>query len=67
MAFLMGISQEAYFGSSKVKIRLDILNKISTILSIKPSDICTIVEQFGGEFYETKYNQWLDFIKEKQC
>ncbi len=62
----MGISQKAYFGSSKVKIRLDILNKISTILSIKPSDICKVTTKCGGEIYETKYNQWLDFIKKIQ-
>lgn len=44
------------FGSTKVKIRLDILNKISTILSIKPSDIWKVTKQCGGEFYEKKYN-----------
>ncbi len=65
MAFEMGISQKAYsdLENSKVKINLDTLNKISTILSIKPSDICTIAGQCGGGIYETKYNELLDFMK----
>jgi DNA-binding Xre family transcriptional regulator len=47
MAFEMGISQKAYsdIENSKVKINLEILTKISDILDIKPSDICSISHQ----------------------
>ncbi|WDF45366.1 helix-turn-helix transcriptional regulator [Chryseobacterium sp. KACC 21268] len=65
MAFEMGISQKAYsdIENAKVKINLDILNKISGILGIKPSDVCSISDQCGGGHYETKYNELLDFMK----
>lgn len=65
MAFEMGISQKSYsdIENSKVKINLDILTKISAILDIKPSDVCSISDQCGGAHYETKYNDLLDFIK----
>ena len=65
MAFEMGISQKAYsdIENSKVKINLDILNKISAILGIRPSDICSISEQCGGGLYETKYNELVQFMK----
>lgn len=67
MAFEMGISQKAYsdIENSKVKINLDILTKISTVLSISPSDICSISDQCSGSNYETKYNDLLDFIKKQ--
>jgi transcriptional regulator with XRE-family HTH domain len=66
MAFEMGISQKAYsdIENSKVKINLDILTKISAVLNIKPSDICSISDQCSGGHYERKYNELLDFIKE---
>lgn len=65
MAFEMGISQKAYsdIENAKVKINLDILKKISVILHIKPSDICSISDQCGGGHYETKYNELVDFMK----
>lgn len=65
MAFEMGISQKAYsdIENSKVKINLDILTKVSAILDIKPSDICSISDQCGGGHYEAKYNELLDFMK----
>ncbi|MGV4413578.1 helix-turn-helix domain-containing protein [Chryseobacterium sp. T1] len=65
MAFEMGISQKSYsdIENSKVKINLDILTKISTILGIKPSDICSISDQCGGTQYESKYNSLIDFMK----
>lgn len=65
MAFEMGISQKSYsdIENSKVKMNLDILKKISGILDIKPSDICSISDQCGGVHYETKYNELLDFMK----
>ena len=65
MAFEMGISQKAYsdIENSKVKINLDILTKISAVLNIKPSDICSISDQCSGRHYESKYNELLDFIK----
>jgi len=65
MAFEMGISQKAYsdIENSKVKINLDILTKVSAILDIKPSDVCSISDQCGGGHYETKYNELLDFMK----
>ncbi|MDP9955415.1 helix-turn-helix domain-containing protein [Epilithonimonas hungarica] len=67
MAFEMGISQKSYsdIENSKVKINLDILTKVSAILDIKPSDICSISHQCGGSDhdYEAKYNGLLDFIK----
>jgi len=65
MAFEMGISQKAYsdIENSKVKINLDILTKISDILKIKPSDICSISHKCGANDYEEKYNELLDFMK----
>ena len=65
MAFEMGISQKAYsdIENSKVKIHLDMLTKISAILDIKPSDICSISDQCGGGHYEARYNELLDFIR----
>lgn len=65
MAFEMGISQKAYsdLENSKVKVNLEILTKVSAILDIKPSDVCSIADQCGGGHYETKYNELLDFMK----
>jgi len=65
MAFEMGISQKAYsdLENSKVKVNLDILTKVSAILDIKPSDICSISDQCGGGHYEAKYNELRDFMK----
>jgi transcriptional regulator with XRE-family HTH domain len=65
MAFEMGISQKAYsdIENSKVKINLDILTKISSILEIRPSDICSISDQCSGGNYEEKYNELINFIR----
>ena len=65
MAFEMGISQKAYsdIENSKVKINLETLTKISEILNIKPSDICSISHKCGSSDYEEKYNELLDYIK----
>ncbi|MGN7706200.1 helix-turn-helix domain-containing protein [Chryseobacterium sp. R2ACT005] len=65
MAFEMGISQKAYsdIENSKVKINLEILNKISTILDIKPSDICSISHKCGIDAYEDKYQDLLEYMK----
>ncbi|KQS91637.1 helix-turn-helix transcriptional regulator [Chryseobacterium sp. Leaf394] len=65
MAFEMGISQKAYsdIENSKVKINLEILTKISAILEIRPSDICSISDQCAGGGFEDKYNELLNFIK----
>jgi transcriptional regulator with XRE-family HTH domain len=64
MAFEMGISQKAYsdIENSKVKINLDILTKISAILEIKPSDICSISDQCGNNF-EDKYHDLVEYMK----
>ncbi len=67
MAFEMGISQKAYsdIENSKVKINLDILTRISKILEIRPSDICSISDQCGsnGNDYEHKYRDLLEYLK----
>jgi transcriptional regulator with XRE-family HTH domain len=65
MAFEMGISQKAYsdIENSKVKINLEILTKISTILDIKPSDICSISHKCGIDTYEDKYQDLLEYMK----
>lgn len=65
MAFEMGISQKAYsdIENSKVKINLEILTKISDILNIKPSDICSISHKCGNNDYEDKYNELLEYMK----
>ncbi len=65
MAFEMGISQKAYsdIENSKVKINLEILTKISDILDIKPSDICSISHKCGTNDFEEKYKQLLDYMK----
>lgn len=66
MAFEMGISQKAYsdIENSKVKINLDILTKISDILEIKPSDICSISHKCGmDDVYEDKYQGLLEYMK----
>lgn len=67
MAFEMGISQKAYsdIENSKVKMNIEILTKISEILDIKPSDICSISHKCGNDEYEEKYLDLLDFIKEQ--
>ncbi|MCS3871402.1 transcriptional regulator with XRE-family HTH domain [Chryseobacterium ginsenosidimutans] len=64
MAFEMGISQKAYsdIENSKVKINLEILTKISTILEIKPSEICSISHKCVNDF-EGKYNDLLEYMK----
>ncbi|WP_370899560.1 helix-turn-helix domain-containing protein [Chryseobacterium gossypii] len=66
MAFEMGISQKAYsdIENGKVKINLDILKKISGILDIKPSDICSISDQCGLNDYENKYHELLHYMKQ---
>ncbi|BFO64852.1 helix-turn-helix domain-containing protein [Chryseobacterium sp. S0630] len=65
MAFEMGISQKAYsdIENSKVKINLEILTKISNILDIKPSDICSISHKCGNDEYEDKYQNLLEYMK----
>ncbi|MCW1960596.1 helix-turn-helix domain-containing protein [Chryseobacterium viscerum] len=65
MAFEMGISQKAYsdIENSKVKINLEILTKISDILDIKPSDICSISHKCGIDVYEDKYQDLLEYMK----
>lgn len=65
MAFEMGISQKAYsdIENSKVKINLEILNKISIILEIQPSDICSISHKCGTGEYENKYHDLLEYMK----
>ncbi|REC48052.1 helix-turn-helix domain-containing protein [Chryseobacterium pennipullorum] len=66
MAFEMGISQKAYsdIENSKVKINLDILTKISDILDIRPSDICSISHKCGtADDYEDKYQGLLEYMK----
>lgn len=61
----MGISQKAYsdIENSKVKINLEILTKISDILDIKPSDICSISHKCGNDEYEDKYQNLLEYMK----
>ncbi|HCA08257.1 MULTISPECIES: helix-turn-helix transcriptional regulator [Chryseobacterium] len=65
MAFEMGISQKAYsdIENSKVKINLDILTKISDILEIKPSDICSISHKCGNDGTEDRYQSLLEYMK----
>jgi len=65
MAFEMGISQKAYsdIENSKVKINLEILTKISNILDIKPSEICSISHKCGTNDYEDKYNELIEYMK----
>lgn len=65
MAFEMGISQKSYsdIENSKVRINFEILQKISAILDIKPSDVCSISDQCGRNDYEQKYNDLLQFLK----
>ncbi|PWN70072.1 XRE family transcriptional regulator [Chryseobacterium phosphatilyticum] len=66
MAFEMGISQKAYsdIENSKVKINLEILTKISDILDIKPSDICSISHKCGtDDAYENKYQGLVEYMK----
>jgi transcriptional regulator with XRE-family HTH domain len=66
MAFEMGISQKAYsdIENSKVKINLDIISKISTILEIRPSDICSISHRCGTDGYEDKYRDLIEYMKQ---
>jgi len=61
----MGISQKAYsdIENSKVKINLEILTKISDILDIKPSDICSISHKCGTDGYEDRYQNLLEYMK----
>lgn len=67
MAFEMGISQKAYsdIENSKVKINLDILTKVSRILEIKPSEICSISGQCAGssQEYENKHRNLVEYMK----
>ncbi|REC77232.1 XRE family transcriptional regulator [Chryseobacterium elymi] len=65
MAFEMGISQKAYsdIENSKVKINLEILTKISDILEIKPSDICSISHKCGTDGNEDRYQSLLEYMK----
>lgn len=64
MAFEMGISQKAYsdIENAKVKINFEVLTKISDILEIKPSDICSISHKCGNNF-EEKYNDLVEYMK----
>lgn len=64
MAFEMGISQKAYsdIENAKVKINFEILTKISDILEIKPSDICSVSHKCGNDF-EGKYNDLVEYMK----
>ncbi|MCS3869405.1 transcriptional regulator with XRE-family HTH domain [Chryseobacterium ginsenosidimutans] len=64
MAFEMGISQKAYsdIENSKVKINLETLTKISDILEIKPSEICSISHKCTDDF-EDKYHGLLEHMK----
>ncbi|WP_315057722.1 helix-turn-helix transcriptional regulator [Chryseobacterium indoltheticum] len=66
MAFELGISQKAYsdIENSKVKINLEILTKVSGILDIKPSDICSISHKCGTNDYEDKYNELVEYMKQ---
>lgn len=66
MAFEMGISQKAYsdIENSKVKINFEILTKISDILGIKPSDVCSISEKCSGDEYKEKFNDLLEYMKQ---
>lgn len=66
MAFEMGISQKAYsdIENAKVKINFEILNKISDILDIKPSDICGISHKCDTHDFEDKYNDLLEYMKQ---
>lgn len=66
MAFEMGISQKAYsdIENLKVKINLEILTKVSSILDIKPSDICSISHKCGTNDYEDKYNELREYMKQ---
>lgn len=66
MAFEMGISQKAYsdIENSKVKINLEILTKISNILNIKPSEICSISHKCNTNDYEDKYNELIEYMKQ---
>jgi transcriptional regulator with XRE-family HTH domain len=68
MAFEMGISQKAYsdIENAKVKINFEILNKISDILDIKPSDICSISHKCDTHDFEDKYNDLLEYMKQNQ-
>lgn len=61
----MGISQKAYsdIENSKVKMNLEVLTKISEILEIKPSDICSISHQCAADDFEDKYLQLLEYMK----
>lgn len=65
MAFEMGISQKAYsdIENSKVKINLEILTKVSNILDIKPSEICSISHKCGTNDFEDKYNELIEYMK----
>lgn len=65
MAFEMGISQKAYsdLENSKVKINLETLDKISEILEIKPSDICSISDKCQNNYYEEKWNDLIEYMK----
>ncbi|CAA7197145.1 helix-turn-helix domain-containing protein [Chryseobacterium potabilaquae] len=65
MAFEMGISQKAYsdIENAKVKINLEILTKISAILEIKPSDICSISDKCGTNDYKNKYLDLVSYLK----
>ncbi|MDQ1097537.1 MULTISPECIES: helix-turn-helix domain-containing protein [Chryseobacterium] len=66
MAFEMGISQKAYsdIENGKVKINLDTLTKISEILEIKPSDICSISDKCGMNDYQDKYQDLIKYMKQ---
>lgn len=66
MAFEMGISQKAYsdIENSKVKINIDTLTKISDILGIKPSDICSISHKCAADSYEDRYNDLIRYMKQ---
>lgn len=60
-----GFPKKAYsdIENSKVKINLDILKKISDILEIKPSDICSISHKCGTDGNEDRYQSLLEYMK----
>ncbi|KIC62605.1 helix-turn-helix domain-containing protein [Chryseobacterium taiwanense] len=64
MAFEMGISQKAYsdIENARVKINFETLTKISDILEIKPSDVCSVSHKCGNDF-EGKYNDLVEYMK----
>jgi transcriptional regulator with XRE-family HTH domain len=65
MAYEMGISQKAYsdIENSKVKVNLDTLTKVSNILKVSPSDICSISHQCSIGTYKEKFDDLVDYLR----